>query len=138
MVRGGYRGQIFSNYIFDARILGRAEAFASKNSVRLSIADGIGMGLGFTLGLTILGLCREILGAGTITVFAQSGLQWQIMDSSKSMILMILAPGGFLALGCILGLMNWIQALLAHAKGNIFAPPQHLDCRHCMICKWGE
>ncbi|OVE75445.1 electron transport complex subunit RsxE [bacterium E08(2017)] len=119
-------------------ILGRAEAFASKNPVLLSIADGIGMGLGFTIGLTILGLCREVLGEGTITLWAQAGLKWSIMDASKSMILMVLAPGGFIALGVLLGFMNHIQALIAHSKGTIFEPPQHLDCRHCVICKWGE
>ncbi len=119
-------------------ILGRAEAFASKNPVMLSIADGIGMGIGFTLGLTVLGLCREVLGAGTITLFQQADLKWQVLDANKTMILMILAPGGFIALGCLLGFMNHIQSLIAHAKGKAFTPPQHLDCRHCVICKWGE
>ncbi len=120
-------------------ILGRAEAFASKNPVMLSIADGIGMGIGFTLGLTVLGLCREILGAGSITLFQQAGLKWEIgWLADKTMILMILAPGGFIALGCLLGFMNHIQSLIARAKGKAFTPPQHLDCRHCTICKWGE
>ena len=119
-------------------ILGRAEAFASKNAVWLSMADGIGMGIGFTLSLTALGLCREVLGAGTITIFQQAGLKWTVIDSSKNVILMILAPGGFIALGCLLGFMNHIQTLIAHAKGKSFTTPPHLDCRHCVICKWGE
>lgn len=115
-------------------ILGRAEAFASKNGLLISIADGIGMGLGFTLGLAILGACREILGAGAITVWGN--LKFEIAGT-EPMVLMILAPGGFIALGVLLGLMNHIQARLAARKGQIFEPPPHLDCRHCVICKFG-
>lgn len=116
-------------------ILGRAEAFASKHPLFLSIADGIGMGLGFTLGLVVLGACRELLGAGSITIWGHLG--WQL-KGYESMVLMILAPGGFLALGCLLGLMNHIQAFAASRQGKQFTPPQHLDCRHCTICKFGE
>ena len=116
-------------------ILGRAEAFASKNSIWLSIADGIGMGLGFTLGLAILGVFREVLGAGSITLWGNIG--WQV-KGFEPMVLMILAPGGFIALGCLLGLMNHIQALAASRRGQTFTPPPHLDCRHCVICKFGS
>lgn len=119
-------------------ILGRAEAFASKNPLMLSLADGIGMGIGFTLGLAVLGICREVMGAGSITIWGQAGLKWQVYEGGRAMILMILAPGGFLALGCLLALMNHVQKLMAHAGGKVFEPPQHLDCRHCVICKWGE
>ena len=113
-------------------ILGRAEAFASKNRLTLSIVDGFGMGLGFTLALAILGACREVLGNGTLTIWRQVG--WQIPDA-EPLILMILAPGGFIALGCLLGLMNHIQAAAARRRGQVFTPPQHLDCRHCTLCK---
>ena len=116
-------------------ILGRAEAFASKHPIALSIADGIGMGIGFTLGLAVLGICREVLGAGTITVWGD--LAWQV-KGAEPMILAILAPGGFLALGCLLALMNHVQARWAVSHGRVFTPPPHLDCRHCVICKWGE
>lgn len=116
-------------------ILGRAEAFASKNSVWLSIADGIGMGIGFTLGLAILGACREVLGAGMITIWGD--LKFQV-HGGEPIILMILAPGGFIALGCLLGFMNHLQTRIAHARGTTFTPPQHLDCRHCTLCKFGE
>ena len=85
-------------------ILGRAEAFASKNSVFLSVADGLGMGLGFTLAITIIGSIREILGAGTILGFSILGTAYQ------PMLLMILPPGAFLVLGVLMGLLNMLQA----------------------------
>jgi electron transport complex protein RnfE len=116
-------------------ILGRAEAFASKHPVMLSIADGIGMGIGFTLGLCVLGACREILGAGTLTVW--QGLPQLTITGLKPMVLMILAPGGFIALGVLLALMNYVQAEAAKRRGRAIPPPAHLDCRHCTICKWG-
>jgi electron transport complex protein RnfE len=84
-------------------ILGRAEAFASKNSVLLSVADGIGMGLGFTLAITIIGSVREFLGAGTIFGITILGASYQ------PMLVMILPPGAFLVLGSLLGLLNVIQ-----------------------------
>lgn len=85
-------------------ILGRAEAFASKNRLLPSIADGLGMGLGFTLSLTFLGAVREIIGNGTL--FGMSIL-W---DSFEPFSVMVKAPGAFLCLGVILGLMNWVSA----------------------------
>ena len=120
-------------------ILGRAEAFASKNSMLLSLADGIGMGTGFTLGLAVVGTVREVIGSGTITLFKAADLLYEIpVYKDHALLLLILPAGGFIALGCLLGLMNHIQAVLAKRKGKIFVPPQHLDCRHCTICKWGE
>jgi electron transport complex protein RnfE len=116
-------------------ILGRAEAFASKNPILLSIADGIGMGLGFTLGLCTLGATREILGAGSLTLWGDISVS---LAGYEPMVLMILAPGGFIALGCLLGLMNHLQAASAHRKGKQLPTPVHLDCRHCTICKFGS
>ncbi len=116
-------------------ILGRAEAFASKNPILLSIADGIGMGLGFTLGLCTLGATREILGAGSLTLWGDLSVS---LAGYEPMVLMILAPGGFIALGCLLGLMNHLQATSAHRKGKQLPTPVHLDCRHCTICKFGS
>ena len=82
-------------------ILGRAEAFASKNSVFSSILDALGMGIGFTLALTVLGSIREILGNGTIFGFGLlTGLGYQ------KFIIMLLPPGAFIALGLLMGLMN--------------------------------
>ncbi len=82
-------------------VLGRAEAFASKNTVWSSLVDGAGMGLGFTMALTVLGAVREILGSG-----AFFGMK---MISGDAMLLFILPPGAFLALGYLLVLANMIK-----------------------------
>lgn len=86
-------------------ILGRAEAFASKNPLLPSLADGLGMGIGFTLSLTFLGAVREIIGNGTL--FAMP-VMW---SSYEPFSVMVKAPGAFLCLGVILGLMNWVSTL---------------------------
>ena len=83
-------------------ILARAEAFASKNGVLKSGADGLGMGLGFTVALSIISAIREILGNGTILDIP--------LGISSPAIIMILPPGGFLTLGLLLGLINVIKA----------------------------
>ena len=80
-------------------VLGRAEAFAAKNSVGLSALDGIGMGLGFTLSLTVIGIIRELLGAGTCF-----GLN--IIPENYGMLLFVLAPGAFIVLGLLMGLFQ--------------------------------
>ena len=80
-------------------VLGRAEAFASKNSVGASFIDGLGMGLGFSFALTLLGAVREILGSGKvfgITLFPET----------YAMLIFVLAPGAFIALGYIIAIMN--------------------------------
>ncbi len=79
-------------------VLGRAEAFASKNTVWSSVVDGLGMGLGFALALTILGGVRELLGSGAIF-----GLHFIKGDG---MLVFILAPGAFIALGYIIAIIN--------------------------------
>ncbi len=81
-------------------ILGRAEAFASKNGVLDSVLDGLGMGLGFTLTLTILGGIREILGAGSIF-----GLNLHIFNGD-GILVFVLAPGAFLVLGYMIAIAN--------------------------------
>nr|WP_071062704.1 electron transport complex subunit E [Andreesenia angusta] len=84
-------------------ILGRAEAFAFKNSVANSAVDGIGMGLGFTIALTILGIIRELLGAGSVFGINILGAAY------KPALIMILPPGAFFALGLIIGVINLIN-----------------------------
>lgn len=84
-------------------ILGRAEAFASRHPVLNSLADGLGMGVGFTLSLFVLGGIREILGNGTIFAYPLFG------PGYLPFLVMILPPGAFLALGLLLGLMNRLE-----------------------------
>lgn len=84
-------------------ILGRAEAFASKNSVGKSFMDGLGIGLGFTFALIILSTVREIIGSGTFMGFSVFGKSFQPAAMA------ILPPGGFIVLGVILGIINIIK-----------------------------
>jgi electron transport complex protein RnfE len=86
-------------------ILGRAEAFASRNPLLPSIADGLGMGLGFTLALFILGSVRELFGVGTLLGFSVFGAGYQ------PLILLILPPGAFIVMGLLLAGMNRIESL---------------------------
>lgn len=90
--------------VVNCLILGRAESFASKNNPINSIADGIGMGLGFTWALTLLGIIRELLGAGSVF-----GIQ-VLGEAFKPALIMILPPGAFLALGVLIGLFNWLKS----------------------------
>ncbi len=84
-------------------ILARAESFASKNKPIPSAFDGLGMGLGFTLGLSVLGTVREILGAGTLLGFPLFG------SAFEPALIFILPPGAFLALGIILAIYNLLK-----------------------------
>jgi electron transport complex protein RnfE len=117
-------------------ILGRAEAFASRNTPAMSLADGLGMGIGFTLALMVVASIREVIGNGTLTVWGT--LRWSVPAGYEPTLLMVLAPGGFVALGCILAAMNGVQARLAARQGIRYTPPQGLDCRHCIGCKIGS
>ena len=83
-------------------VLGRAEAFAAKNSVGLSALDGLGMGLGFTLSLTVIGAIRELLGSGAIF-----GLH--VFPEYYAMLIFVLAPGAFIALAYLMGAVNKLQ-----------------------------
>ncbi|HBB41468.1 MAG: electron transport complex subunit RsxE [Nitrospirae bacterium CG18_big_fil_WC_8_21_14_2_50_70_55] len=92
-------------------ILGRAEGFAAKNTAFASIVDGLGMGLGFTLSITTLGCCRELLGNGSIFGIPLLG------DAFKPMLLMVLPPGAFLMLGLLAATMRRVDmALEARAR----------------------
>ena len=80
-------------------ILGRAEAFASKNDPVASMCDGLGIGLGFTLALTLLGICRELLGNGTV-------FDVRLISEEYGMLLFILPPGAFMTLGFLIAIKN--------------------------------
>ena len=80
-------------------VLGRAEAFAAKNTVGLSALDGLGMGLGFTLALTLIGAVRELLGTGCVF-----GLN--IYSETYGMLIFVLAPGAFIVLGYLMALVQ--------------------------------
>ncbi len=86
--------------VVNCLILGRAEAFASKNGVGASILDGLVMGLGFTFALTLLGSVREMLGAGSIF-----GYRF-IPEGSDGMLLFIMPPGAFIVLGFLIAIVN--------------------------------
>jgi electron transport complex protein RnfE len=81
-------------------ILGRAEAYASKNPPFLSVMDGVGMGLGFTIALTIIGLLREFLGAGTLFGFSV------LPDSIEPIAIFVKAPGAFMVIAIVIAVMN--------------------------------
>jgi len=83
-------------------ILGRAEAFAAKNGPIASIFDGIGIGLGFTLALTLLGGVREFLGTGKLFDIA-------ILPEEYGMLIFVLAPGAFIALGYLIAIVNKLR-----------------------------
>ena len=97
-------------------ILGRAEAFAAKNPVLLSAVDGLGMGIGFTLALTLMGAIREILGAGTF-------LGIQILH--QPMLIFIMAPGGFFVFGMLIATANAIAKKIGQK------PVEKIGCEGC-------
>ena len=103
--------------VTNCAILGRAESFASRQPISLSVADGLMMGLGFTLSLVVLGACREIIGSGTLFANASlllgdmfSAIELTLIPDYRGFLLVILPPGGFLALGLLLGLKRRIDA----------------------------
>ena len=106
-------------------ILGRAEAYASKNGVVASIFDGIGMGLGFTVGLTCISIVREILGAGTIFGF-------KIMPSAYTPItIFILAPGAFFVLAFLIAFQNKFKIGSARKNADGTTACSRTSCMNC-------
>ena len=94
-------------------ILGRAESFASKNGVLASAVDGLTQGIGYTAALVIMCILRELLGSGTFGagVFGADGIR--ILPSQYPALLVILPVGGFLTLGCLIALTQWVNRKLA-------------------------
>lgn len=103
-------------------ILGRAEMFASKNKVVDSALDGLGMGLGFTLTLTVMGLIREFFGSGTLFDFAVYGT-----GSISPMTIFTLAPGGFFVFACLIAFVNYF---FGDAKKN---KKKEFGCSGCSM-----
>ena len=96
-------GAFIALIVVNCIILGRAEAFASRNGVGRSLIDALGMGTGFTLALLALGIIREILGSGSV-----SGITF-MPESFQPWVIMVLPSGGFFTLGALLLLINWLK-----------------------------
>jgi electron transport complex protein RnfE len=109
-------------------ILGRAEAFAAKNPVHLAVADGIGMGLGFTMSLTFLGSLREILGNGT---WFGNSVFW---DGFQPFAVMVQAPGAFICLGLVLALMNYGTHCSIRRRNEAIPDNPLPGCGSCGAC----
>ena len=113
-------------------VLGRAEAFASKHNPALSLLDGIGMGLGFTLTLTALGAVREFFASGTI--FELSVISsWQ--DGFK---LLSFAPGAFIVLGCFLAVINYLKIRAAAKEGRMEDAEAYLIALKSLVPDYGK
>ncbi len=108
-------------------VLGRAEAFASKNGMLRSAFDGLGMGLGFSLALTFIGMIREFLAAGSL-------FDVKLISGWPGFSVMGQAPGGFIVMGFLLAGMNYYNRRRAAKAGRTYDVPQELDCRHCSLC----
>ena len=99
-------GMFIPLIVVNCIILGRAEAFASKNGIGRSILDGIGMGLGFTFALVLIGAIREVLGDGKLFGYMVFGPNFQ------PVVLLILAPGAFITMGLLMGYFNLLDERL--------------------------
>lgn len=106
-------------------ILGRAEAYAGKHGPIPSLFDGIGMGLGFTVGLTLIGMFRELIGAGTLF-----GIQ--VMPSAYEPVnIFIMAPGAFLVLAMLVAVQNRIKRQKSEKTGKPAVPAEETGCMAC-------
>ena len=110
-------------------VLGRAEAFASKHGPLRSVFDGLGMGLGFALTLTLVGALREFFSSGSV-------FEVKIITCwANDFLLVSAAPGAFFIVGIILAAKNYFARRAAVKAGKLYVPPAGLDCRSCQICK---
>ncbi|MCQ2379929.1 MAG: electron transport complex subunit E [Victivallaceae bacterium] len=110
-------------------VLGRAEAFASKHGPLRSAADGVGMGLGFTVALVMIGCIREFLTSGSV-------FSVKLIECWTTDFLLPSSPAGaFIIVGSILGIRNYLAHRAAVKSGREYENPPELDCRHCAICK---
>ena len=125
-------GIYISLIVVNCIILGRAESYASKNGVILSAFDGIGLGLGFTVGLGFLGAFREILGSGAIAGVqllgegtVASGVLGKVLSHYEPISIFVMAPGAFLVLACLVAIQNKVKLSkgkkIAECDGNCSA-----------------
>lgn len=134
MLMKGYLPGLYSSLgiyipliVVNCIILGRAEAFAYKNPVIPSMFDGIGMGLGFTVGLTSIGIVREIIGSGAVFGF-------EFMPASyEPVTIFILAPGAFFVLACLVALQNKIKKNAADKGKTVAKSNCAAGCAGCNI-----
>ncbi len=111
-------------------VLGRAEAFASKNNAVKSLLDGIGMGIGFTLALMALGGVREFLAGGTL-------FEYEVVPGWPQFMLFKFPAGAFIVLAFFLAAINHHKIRQAVKEGKVYEPPE-LDCSRCHICSKPE
>lgn len=123
-------GLFIALIVVNCAILGRAEAFASRAPVLAAAIDGLAMGLGFTAALTTIGAIREVLGSGTLFANAHlllgsafGFLELRLIPDYKGVLLMILPPGGFLALGFLLAAKRVLETRLAARPAAAAAAP---------------
>ena len=109
--------------VTNCAIIGRAEAFASRNSVPRALADGLAIGIGFTLALVVLGGSRELIGQGTLfdgahLMFGEAARDWRwaVSEDYPGILIMILPPGAFMGLGMMIALKNIIDRGLSRRK----------------------
>ena len=105
-------GMFIPLIVVNCIILARAEAFASKNGVVASAVDGIGMGIGFTLAITLIGCIRELIGSGTIFGLTVFGAAYEPMQ------LMVMAPGGFITFGLLIGIVHALTTRASKKKAQ--------------------
>ncbi len=108
-------GAFIALIVVNCMILGRQEAFSSKHSVKASVADAVGMAIGFVIALFALGAVREVLGNGSLFGYSLFG------PNFEPWVVMILPPGGFLMLGLLLLFFNWVKEVRERAEADLDA-----------------
>ncbi len=106
-------GAFIALIVVNCMILGRQEAFSSKHSVKASVADAVGMSVGFVIALFSLGSVREILGSGSLFGFSLFG------SNFEPWVVMILPPGGFIMLGLLLLVFGWVKEVREKAEAEL-------------------
>jgi len=103
--------------VTNCSLLGRAEGFARRNPARFALADGFMMGLGFLVVILLMGTIREAFGQGTLfanmqTIFGESAKDWTLHLGNHGFLLMVLPPGAFITLGCLIAARNYLEDIL--------------------------